>query len=73
MPAIPRHKKYNSRPKDCIPRQINLDVWSDEMLMAISGGRYSATLRLLIAQEYGRRQALGQLNADAASEENRDV
>jgi len=42
---------------------VNLDTESDRMLMAISGGRYSACLRLLIAQEYGRRQALGELKA----------
>ena len=65
--ALPRTKGYAWRPKDSVPRLINLDVWSDQMLMAISNGRYSATIRLLVAQEYGRRVALGQIKPETVS------
>jgi hypothetical protein len=70
MPATAPKSQYKGRPKDCVPRSINLDTRTDRMLMELSGGRYSACLRALIAQEYGRQLALGELGTSSASAED---
>ena len=73
MPARAPKDQYKSRPRDCVPRSVNLDTRTDKMLMELSGGRYSACLRALIAQEYGRQLALGELGISSASAESRNA
>jgi len=68
MPAVAPKKKYKGRAKGCVPRTVSLDLETDRMLMELSRGRYSACLRLLIAREYGRQEALAEL----ARRETRD-
>jgi hypothetical protein len=68
MPATAAKDQYQGQSKACVPRTISLDRQTDDMLMKLSGGRYSACLRLLIAQEFGRRQVLNELRGQGLND-----
>jgi hypothetical protein len=69
MPVRPAKTKYIGRSENCVVRTVSLDRATDQMLLELSDGRYSSTLRRLITMEYGRRQALAELQTRGGADE----